>query len=85
VKSFAAQVGYSQSHLTRLIARTWRETPGKVFRRVRLEEAARTLRDGDASVADVAGRTGYSSVPAFITAFKTKFGLTPAAYRRSRR
>ncbi len=85
VKSFAAQVGYSQSHLTRLIARTWRETPGKVFRRVRLEEAARHLRDGDATVADVAGRAGYSSVPAFITAFKARFGLTPAAYRRSRR
>lgn len=85
VKSFAAQVGYSQSHLTRVMARTWRETPGKVFRRVRLEEAARRLRDEAKSVAAVAASAGYSSVPAFITAFKGKFGETPAAYRRSRR
>lgn len=85
VKSFAAQVGYSPSHLTRLIGRSWRETPGKVFRRVRLEEAARRLRDTSDSVGMVAGTTGYSSVPAFITAFKGKFGLTPAVYRRSRR
>ena len=85
VKSFAAQVGYSQSHLTRVMARSWRETPGKVFRRVRLEEAARRLRDDAQSVAAVAALAGYSSVPAFITAFKGKFGQTPAAYRRSRR
>lgn len=85
VKGFAAQTGYSPSHLTRLIGRTWRETPGKVFRRVRLEQAARLLRDTADPVGAIAGQVGYSSVPAFITAFKGKFGETPANYRRKRR
>lgn len=82
VKSFAIQVGYSPSYLTRLVSKTWRQTPGRTLRRIRLEAAARLLIDTDDPIGSIGTKIGYASIPAFITAFKTKYGATPMAYRR---
>jgi AraC-like DNA-binding protein len=82
VKNFAAQVGYSPSYLTRIVSKTWRQTPGRVLRRIRLEEAARLLSNTDDTIGSIGTKIGYASIPAFITAFKNKYGTTPMAYRR---
>lgn len=85
VKSFAGQVGYSASHLTRQLAKRWKDTPGRLLRDMRLEEASRRLCHGGESVQAIAAHAGYASAPAFITAFKKAFGKTPLVYRREHR
>ena len=49
----------------------------------RLDLAADLLRAGDASIADVAARVGYSSESALTRAFKAQFAVTPAVFRRT--
>jgi AraC-like DNA-binding protein len=85
VKSFARQLGYSPSYLTRQIAKRWKDTPGRLLREIRLGDAAHRLIHSADSVQGIAARAGYASVPAFITAFKRAHGRTPLAYRHEHR
>lgn len=85
VKSFAAQLGYSRSHFSRQIAKKWKGSPGQLLREIRLRQAVQLLLHSTDQVQTIAERTGYASVPAFITAFKKAHGSTPLVFRRSRR
>jgi AraC-like DNA-binding protein len=51
----------------------------------RMTEAARRLRDGEESVAAVAGQVGYANAAAFMKAFTRVHGVGPGTYRRSNR
>lgn len=85
VKSFAAQLGYSPSHFSRQIAKKWKGSPGKLLREIRLRQAVQLLLHSADRIQTIAEKTGYASVPAFITAFKKAHGSTPLVFRRSRR
>jgi AraC-like DNA-binding protein len=50
-----------------------------------MQLAARSLRDTDAKVLDVALEVGYENEAAFARAFRRAVGESPAAWRRSRR
>jgi AraC-like DNA-binding protein len=58
------------------------DSPNRYLTTVRMEHAARLLRDGRLSVADVASRLGYSSDVAFSRAFRRHTGESPATWRR---
>ena len=85
VKSFAVQLGYSPSHFSRQLAKKWKNPPGRLLRELRLRDASRLLLDSSDRVQDIASKTGYLSVPAFITAFKRAYGKTPLEYRHVNR
>jgi AraC-like DNA-binding protein len=85
VKSFAVQLGYSPSYFSRQLARKWKNTPGRLLRELRLREASRLLLHSSDRVQVIAARTGYASVPAFITAFKRVYGRTPLDFRHAKR
>ncbi len=85
VKLFAHRMGYSRSYLSRKLKKQWRESPGVVLRRARLDDAAQLLRTTDLMVKDVADKVGYQSTTAFIRAFKTEFGMPPLVYRHEHR
>ena len=51
----------------------------------RMTLAARLLRSGDAPLATVARKVGYTSEFAFANAFKREYGLAPGGFRRSAR
>lgn len=65
------------------IARAFIADTGRTFRewrvRARLHAAVGLLLRGD-PVNEVAPAVGYDSVSSFISAFRTRFGVTPAAY-----
>jgi AraC-like DNA-binding protein len=82
LKNLASRMGYSPAHLARRLKSLWKEAPGGVLRRLRLEDAARHLRESAVPVHVIAGQVGYTSVPAFVTAFRRHFGQTPGSYRR---
>ena len=53
------------------------------YRRLRLEEARRLLREGRYNVTQTAESLGYSSVNAFSRQFKELLGVTPTGYLKS--
>jgi AraC-like DNA-binding protein len=50
-----------------------------------MQKAAGLLREGQATLAEVAAEVGYDSEAAFSKAFKRSLGSTPGAYRRAAR
>ncbi len=53
------------------------------YRRLRLEEARRLLREGRYNVSQTAEKLGYSSVNAFSRQFRALLGVTPTDYLKS--
>lgn len=51
----------------------------------RMALAERLLAEGDVKIADVAAQVGFASAPHFASVFGKTHGVTPAAFRRSRR
>ena len=46
---------------------------------LRLNEAARLIKEGNANVTDISLEVGYNNTTSFRRAFKKKFGVTPSA------
>ncbi|TCJ97500.1 AraC-like DNA-binding protein [Nocardia alba] len=58
---------------------------GRLIRTRRLAAAASALSDDTRALRDIADSCGFRSVDQLSRAFRTKYGLTPAAYRAARR
>lgn len=85
IKNLALQMGYSRAYLTRRLKEQWGETPGKVLRRSRLEEASRLLRTTNLKVGDIALKVGFSCSTSFVRSFNRIYGVSPLVYRHSNR
>src|SRR6266404_7589924 len=57
--------------------------PNEMFTNMRLERAARDLRDSRKNVTEISFDCGFSQPQHLATAFRRKFGLTPTEFRRS--
>lgn len=82
VQSLAESAGMSRSAFASRFNRLVGEPPLHYLTRWRMQKAQRLLRDGRASLSDVAARVGYDSEAAFSKAFKRAVGAAPGAYRR---
>ena len=85
VQSLAASAGMSRSAFATRFNRLVGEPPLHYLTRWRMQKAQRLLRDGRASLADVAASIGYDSEAAFSKAFKRAVGAAPGTYRRRAR
>ncbi len=73
----------SKYHFHRIFQALVGETAGSYVRRIRLEQAARQLAaDPTASMAQIAGRCGFSSSQNFARSFTAHFGCSPTSYRK---
>jgi AraC family transcriptional regulator len=69
---------FSKFHFHRIFVAFTGETPAAYINRLRLEQAANMLVGRpDFSIAEVAYRSGFSSLPIFSRVFKKYFGVTP--------
>jgi AraC-like DNA-binding protein len=84
VDELAGNVGLSRSAFAQRFSDLLGQPPMQYLARWRLRAAARELRNGNRSLAEVAGTVGYDSEAAFSRAFKREFGLPPASWRASR-
>jgi len=57
--------------------------PMSLVHHIRMQRAARLLRQGGQSIDEVAGRVGFSSRSHFSRAFKAHTGHSPAAFREA--
>lgn len=82
LQQLAREVGVSSSSLTDRFARCLGQGPMSYLATWRLELAAESLRSTSRSVLQIAGEVGYDSEAAFNRAFKRRFQVPPARYRR---
>jgi LacI family transcriptional regulator len=81
----ARLVGVSRTTLYKKFTAATGRTPAQYLLDQQLKEARRMLREGDATVAAVAGACGFGSAQVFTRCFRRALGQTPAAYRRQGR
>jgi AraC-like DNA-binding protein len=79
IAELARRVGISSRTLERRFAQETGMTVGRWRRQARLLDALRQLASGE-TVKVVAEDQGYSSPSAFVSAFRSAFGVTPARY-----
>ena len=72
---------FSPYHFHRVFKGMVGEPVKEHVRRLRLERAAQRLRQGHASVIDIALDAGYLSHEAFTRSFKSAFGVAPSQFR----
>ena len=77
----AGIAGYSPYHIHRIFRGQVGESTDDYVRRLRMEQAAHSLRFRQKSVLDVALESGYSSHEAFTRAFQRTFGVSPSDYQ----
>lgn len=85
VASLAQRVGMSRSAFASRFTRLVGEPPLHYVTRWRMQKAAGLLREGRATLAEIAEQVGYESETAFSKAFKRAVGSSPGAYRRAAR
>jgi AraC-like DNA-binding protein len=76
--AIASEAALSRFHLSRSFAEVHGLPPLAYHRRLRLEGAARLLRDGAASPTELSERLGYGSLSAFTRAFRQAYGVPPS-------
>jgi AraC family transcriptional regulator len=82
LQSMAAAVELSPLYLSRAFRATVGESPHQYVIARRVERAKRLLRDTEASIAEIAFASGFSSQSHMSTWFRRLVGVSPAAYRR---
>jgi AraC-like DNA-binding protein len=80
-KDIADFAAISEHHFLRLFKAAFAITVHQYIMRLRLNDARRRLEDRSTHITEVALDIGYSSLSAFITAFRNHFGMTPSAYQ----
>jgi AraC-like DNA-binding protein len=82
LSELAAAAGMSPYHFARTFARLAGLPPHRYLTAVRLRAAAHRLARG-ASVTDSCYAAGFASLSHFVTTFRRRFGVTPAAFARA--
>ena len=75
-------VGIGQKLLYRKIKQIAGVTPVEYIRNIRLEKAARLLREGRFSISEVMYMVGFTKSGYFSKCFQETFGMTPSAYMK---
>lgn len=80
VDMIAQKVGISRVHLHRKMKELTNQTPHSFIRNIRLQQAAKLLKDGKQSITDVMYICGFSNSASFSTMFKNLYGCSPREY-----
>lgn len=82
VSDMAAILGVSAGQLRRLFTRALGATPRQVLCNLRLEAAARLLRNPGMRVKEIQGQVGIADPSHFCRDFRDRYGVSPTEYRR---
>lgn len=78
----AAESGYSRAHFLRMFRAATGQSPHRYLLELRLAEAQALIASRSMPLIDIALACGFSSQAHLTTAFRSRFGVTPSAYRR---
>jgi AraC family transcriptional regulator len=82
LSELAAAVKVHPIHLSRTFRKFFHCTPGEYLRACRLENAASLLRSSHTPIAQIATEAGFSDQSQLSKAFRRKFCVSPAEFRR---
>lgn len=83
VNQLAARLGIGPRHLARLFARHIGASPMQTAKTVRIRKAKRLLNEGRLSMAEIARRSGFTSVRRFNAVFRELYGRSPGEIKRT--
>lgn len=83
VEQFASRVGVTREQLTRDCDQILGEAPYRIYRRLRVEAAARAVATGDAPLQVIAETYGWASAAHFSRVFRQLTGVSPSQCRRT--
>jgi AraC family transcriptional regulator len=81
--TLAGESGYSRAHFLCKFRTATGQTPHQYLMELRLAKAQALIAGGRMRLIDIAAACGFSSHAHLTTAFQSKFGLSPSAYRRA--
>lgn len=82
IREIADRTGCSTRTLEGLFRDLVQTSPAAYYLALRLQSARRLVADTNLSMADIAVRTGFSSIASLSRAFRRRFGQPPTAARR---
>jgi AraC-like DNA-binding protein len=82
LKAIVLKCGVSREHFIREFSARYRESPGVMLRRLRLEHARAMLQATELSVQEIALACGFTSSNTFCRAYRLRFGRSPGMGRR---
>ena len=80
--TLAAESGYSRAHFLRTFRAATGQTPHRYLLDLRLDRARELIANKSMPLIDIAADCGFSSHGHLTTAFRSRFGVAPSAYRR---
>ena len=83
LREVAKRFCYHPCTVETILRRETGESFTALLRDIRMEEAARILREEHTTVQEAANRSGYMHMSSFYKRFKARYGVTPGAYARS--
>lgn len=83
ITQLANQIGTSRSSLQRKIKKMVNMSPSEFIREVRLRKAVNLLKSTDYNIDEIAIIVGFNSTSYFIRSFKSKYEMTPTAFKNS--
>lgn len=81
--ALAAETGYSRAHFLRMFRAATGQTPHRYLVELRLEKARSLIAAGSMPLIEIAAACGFSNHAHLTTAFRSRYGVAPSAYRRS--
>lgn len=84
LESLSYEIGMSRSVFFNQFKKLLHETPLDYLTNWRIRKAQLLMADTSNNISEIAESVGYTSLSSFNRAFKSKTGLTPALYRRTR-
>ena len=85
VDKLSEEVGLSRTQLHRKMKEITGISTGEFIRNLRLQQAARLIREGKVNIAQVAYSVGFNNQTYFSTVFKKYYGKTPTEYAEDAR
>ncbi len=80
VEELTKMIGISRTHLHRKMKKITGITASEFIRNIRLEQAARLIKEKKINISQVAYSVGFNNQTHFSTVFKRHFGMTPKTY-----
>lgn len=77
IAEIADEIGISIVHLNRRLKEQTGDTTSRFIRNLRLEAAAKLLKEKEYTIAEVATKVGFPDANYFSTTFKDKYGVSP--------
>lgn len=83
LEDIAEQLGYSKTHIVNIFRRVYSTSIMAYYTQLRIDEAKRLLHDGDATIAIISEKMGFSTPQYFSKCFAHHVGMSPREFQSS--